>query len=1359
MVLTGAVERTVKAESLEVQVGAVLQGRYEVLGLLGEGGFSRVYRARQHGTGQEVAVKVLLPRWAEDSTQLARFRREMELCARLYHPNIVRLLDGGRTEQGVLYSVFDLVPGRTLAEVLAEQGRLEPKETVHLMGQVLDALACAHQRGVIHRDLKPHNLMVTAEGVRRNALVLDFGLGTLSEAARREEVARLTLTHEALGTPAYAAPELLRGEEASARSDLYAWALILLECVTGRRVMEGRTLHEVLHKQLGAQVVGVPELLRGWRLGQLLERVLSKEPAARDVEAAELMRALEAWHPEGWEEEPAGAAERRVVPVGPPVAEGGQRQLTALCLELEVGGPGLESLDTEDVDRLLRAQHEACLKVARSFQAHVGGVLGERVLLYFGYPQAQEGDSRRAARAALALAKELGTRAQELAARHGLTLEWRLGLHTGLVLGEEDPSPRRRSPLAGRVGLTLQVAARLEELAEPGTILVSEEVARLLGARFSLEPAGSHAVPGRVRPLEVLRLEGEAHQEPTPSFTPDGTMPPLSGRGQELELLLTRWRQAAAGRGQVLLLSGEPGIGKSRLVRELSHSVAGEHQRLECRCAPESRHSALQPVMELVGRLAGASADQPPLPAGLEALLERLGLDKAAYLPLLAAVLGLPPSESYPLPQVEPQRLKELSLEALVALVGALAEQKPLLLVVEDLHWADPTTLELLGLLAQEAPSLPLCLLGTARPDLSLSWPGSHVLQVQLGRLEAPQVEQLVQAAAGGKPLPAEVVAQIVQRADGVPLFAEELARMILESGVLEAGPEGWRLVAPLSTLAVPAMLRDLLTARLDRLGAAQETAQLASALGREFSAEVLLAASGRSEAALQKDLAALMGAGLVYRRRSGRGLSYLFKHALVRDTAYASLSKPARRQVHARIAAVLEERFPELVQGRPELLALHHAAAEQKRQALGYARRAAEAALQRYANLEAIAHASEALGWLEAVEEERERAQVELQLNQTLTSALLASRSWTDEAIPTHAERALHLIEQLGDGPHTLPALHALQTYYHMRGLRPQAWAIAERLAARQWEDPGEQVVALLAAGCCLWVEGRPAESESYLRRVLELCPPGSYRDHAFTFSMDSRVSALAVLAQVLWLRGQDEQSTALRNESLAYARELNHANTLGLAYLYALMSCQQRGQPQELRALLEEMLALAQQKGLPLYAEYGRLMRAWLERDAETLDQGTQAVAAWGLETGLSYYTSLLVDVELALGRHESALQHARQGVERARTGGEQYYLAELLRLQGLALHATGAPAQAARDTLLQAVHVARQQGAHLLALRAALSLARLQLPESTPGEGQTLLSSILEKFGNDIHLPELAEARALAAGSWVGDKPQEL
>jgi class 3 adenylate cyclase len=626
------------------------------------------------------------------------------------------------------------------------------------------------------------------------------------------------------------------------------------------------------------------------------------------------------------------------VPVRPaPEAE--RRQLTVLFCDL-VGSTQLSGqLDPEDLRAVVRAYQEAAAEVIQYYEGHIAQYLGDGLLVYFGYPTAHEDDARRAVHTGLGIVQAITSLNTRLAAQHGVQLAVRLGIHTGPVVVGIMGGGGRHEHLA--LGETPNIAARLQGLAPANTVVISAVTARLVQGTFVLEDLGTHTLHGVAEPMVVSRVRGLVA---TPSrdeefFT--ATVPVLVGREEESGLLRRRWEQSKAGLGQVVLISGEAGIGKSALVEGLRAQVRAEGlPRIAFRCSPYHTTSALYPVITHIERLLQFEPSDPPTTrlAKLEAGLQPYDLPLAEVVPLLAGLLAVPlPAERYaPLP-LTPQHQKQQTLDMLVAWLTAEAERQPMLVAWEDLHWADPTTLEYLGLLIEQAPTVPMLHVLTYRPEFSPPWPQrSHITPLVLNRLERPQVEALITQQAGGKTLPAEVVQYIVSKTDGVPLYVEELTKMLLASPLLPQEADRYVLIGPLHTVAIPDTLQAALMARLDQLQKAKEVAQLGAVLGREFPYELLQAIASQDAETLQARLAQLVAAELLYQRGRPPRARYIFKHALIQDAAYASLLKSSRQQVHQQIAQVLEARFPALVEMQPELVAQHYTAAGCAEQAAG---------------------------------------------------------------------------------------------------------------------------------------------------------------------------------------------------------------------------------------------------------------------------------------------------------------------------------------------------------------------------------------------------------------------------------------
>lgn len=1397
------------ARALFPGVDDVFQGRYRIVAEIGSGGFGTVYRAVQLATGQQVAIKVLRLVGARDARvlekRLARLEREMRLCAQLHHPNIVGLIDFGRADDGSVYSVFEFVPGKNLEEVLAEEGALDPVEARHLMLQVLDALACAHGQGVIHRDLKPSNIMVISTGARRNALVLDFGIGVVTDKVQGGEQSRLTATNEVLGTIAYASPEQLFSKPTSPSSDLYSWGLVFLECLTGAPAIQGASMMDALLKQVAATEVAMPPALHAHPLGRLLRSVVAKKPEERPATVQEVMKRLESClvadlrrqdlaqapavpRPSDLLSQPppppasetlqveqaprAGAARQAAdvpatleaqAPAAYPMS-GERRQVTAVCVMLSVLSPEGRSIDIEEADQLLYAGQETCARVAARFRGHPTGALGNQTIFWFGYPAADEDDARRAGRAALEMISEFEREPIPNGSGPKPRLEVRIGIHTGIVVSWPSSMPATHRLMAS-FGTTSNVAAQLCALAAPGAIVVSGATHRLLRLRFSFsalgaQTLGAHVLGGAAARVDTYRLEwpisithaaGAEHQ--------DG---PMADRAHEMDLLLQRWEEVRGGRGQAVLVSGEAGIGKSRLVRELANRIRSvPHRWIECRSAPEDQNSALYPIIDMLERTLELGDEETPAGklAKLKGLLQSLDFTLDEHVPLFSQLLGIPlngngKKNGHTRQEVAPQLFKEQLLNALVSLFFELAEREPVVLLAEDLQWTDPTTLELYSMIVQEASSARILVIFSARPAFTPPWKASDVLQLQLARLGREEVKEMVASLSGlSGPPSSGLIKQIVERTDGVPLFVEELTRMMAESGLFTDSSEGGRpSVRPSLAGAVPGTLRDLLTARLDRLGRAKGTAQIAAALGREFSFDVLAAVSPLGDPKLlQDDLDALVAADLVFRKRRAKGQSYAFKHGLVRDTAYESMLKRARQKVHGDIARVLTERFGDSPAARPDLLAVHLAEAGREREAVVQVVKAADTSVQRSAPAEAMGHAHQALAWLEALPPGPERDGLELHVQNVLITSLMTLKGLGAPDVRAAIQRAQALLDNVEDSQFTALLTARLGFYYQMRAdlaesisLGKQCLAQAERAG-----DTAAQVAAHVLLSLSLLYSARFEESQSAALRALALYDPEEHGHYALLLGgFDFRAACYGALGFVAWFRGQPDRALEQAQRGVALMEQAGHANSIAAALLYLASVHSYRREPVALAETCRRLQEISQRHGLFLGAVAGLYLGA-LGGDAEGPKQIVGGLRAYGHQFGMPYWLSTIAETEAAKGQLDAALERIEDCIRTSEATGEVHYLPELIRLEGTFLtRRDGEAAVGAEACFRRALDLARSQKSPMCALRAATSLGSLLRASDRRDEARRELSAALEGVTEGSGLPDLQDARALLA-----------
>jgi tetratricopeptide (TPR) repeat protein len=799
--------------------------------------------------------------------------------------------------------------------------------------------------------------------------------------------------------------------------------------------------------------------------------------------------------------------------------------------------------------------------------------MGDGVLVYFGYPRAHEDDAERAVRAGLGVIDTVGRLDV-----NSLKLQARVGIATGLVVVGDligEGSAQEQSV----VGETPNLAARLQALAEPDAVVIAAGTRRLVGDLFDYRDLGAVEVKGiadRVPAWQVLRPSAvESRFEALRG----SALTPLVGRDEEIDLLLRRWARAKAGDGQVVLISGEPGIGKSRLTAALTERLhADPYLRLRYFCSPYHQDSALYPFIDQLGWAAGFARDDPPASKlqKLESLLARAA-PPDEDVALVADMLSLPGSERHSLPNLSPQRKKERTLEALIRQLEGLARQQPVVMVFEDAHWIDPTSRELLDLTVERVGRLPVLLIVTFRPEFQPPWTGQpQVTMLALNRLDRHDRTALVEQIPGGKALPEEVIAQIADRTDGVPLFVEELTKSVLESGV--------------TPLGIPTSLHDSLMARLDRLGSVRRVAQIGAAIGREFSYELLRVVSRVSEDELQADLARLGASELVFQRGTPPDAVYAFKHALVQDAAHGSLLRNTRQQLHAQIAEALETHSPELMDIQPELFAQHYAEAGLVEKSAAFWGKAGHRSAAHSAMAEAAAQLQKGMDQLALLPDDRERQRQELEFCSALGAALIAVKGYAAETGQVYA-RARELWEQLGSPSEFLRVIYGQSRYHAIRGELDLAQRFAEDLVrlSRQRNDTSGLVLGHFSSGRTLMFVGRFASSRSHLEEVLALYDPNSHRSLVHQVGNHPQVTSQAYLGNVLFSLGYPDQALAQSSAAIAEARRLAHPPSLAatLALEVVLLSLVGDGAALDERA--DQLLAVAAEQGFPYWPRVG--------------------------------------------------------------------------------------------------------------------------------------------------------------------------
>ena len=1307
-------------------LGGLEGRRFEILEPMGRGGMGQVFRARDATLRREVALKFLLPRPGFEALALA----EARAVARLDHENIVRIFDvaewshtPGQTR--VPFLVMECLEGESLAGLLRRE-RPELRRALEILEAISAGLAHAHERGIVHRDLKPGNVFLTREGTVK---LLDFGLSHLAVEPVGSEL------QPAGGTPAYMAPEQWRGEPQDARTDIWAAGVVLYELLTGEPPFQGATLAELRERVTSPEPappvrVRHPEVPR--RVALLLATALAKEPARRFASALELRQEVRELRARLFR---AGREARDSS------AEPQRRQVTLVSCQLAGLAEGGAALDAEDLGELEQAFHEASVEVIERHGGTVAQSMGGEVLACFGGTQGREDDSERAVRAGLQLTRELRDTLQRglphlplsgLFARGGVHTEW---MAVGPRLQGEAP----------------KMAAWLARRAGPGEVVISDTTWKLVRGAFQSEPLGSHAFEGLSgsMSLETHRVRGE--REVASRFERAhvaGRLSPLVGRERELERLLGLWEQSRRGQGAFVLVSGEAGIGKSRLIEALCERVAESSSLIRVQCWSRFTTHALHPILELLQVAVGLRPEDPPALRleKLEARLGALGLSEEDR-ELLGLLLGLPVAEGSPVLQLTPERRKEKTFESLVRmLMRCPCDDPPRLLVIEDLHWADSSLLEFLSFLLERVGKASFLIVLSARPEFQPDWPRREgVHRLVLERLSAGRAAALVREVARERELPEETVQTLVGKTDGIPLFIEEMTRMVLEGG---------------TAASIPLTLHELLLARLDMLPSRQKAlAQLGAVVGRVFCARILALLSERDETTVRRDIAGLMEAGLLiaWEGEGEPGLEYQFRHALFQKAAYRSLSRSTRRRHHRRLVSALETHLPGLVEARPEVLAHHLTEAGEHVRAIGSWARAGRLALERQDSPEALGHLTRALELLPVLTDDSRRLQRELEIRMALGLAMLQVHGYGTPVTERMFARVWELLSRVGEAlPRLELPLWVLFAYYRGRSEYHRAKELAERLVDLGQRHGQVELRSLgdVMSAIILSTWGRPWEAARELARVLDRPEPSleEHRALAMRYGTDPWMMALAQSAIVNALLGRMDESRRRAREGLELAGRVGHPYTLGSTQVYVAVARLLRRDALGALRLVDRALTFASERRFVIWSTWATLVRARVlaeqgqPREGLALAQGVlEAWRARGIQNGIPSCLGVIAQSRLALGQVPEALAAIDEALAHGVATGEVGFEAWLNMLRGECMRRAGRQEEAG-SCFVRALAVARAQGAGLPELRATVSLCRLLRDRGQVEAARRMLERACAGFEPGGECLELQEARAL-------------
>ena len=1035
-----------------------------------------------------------------------------------------------------------------------------------------------------------------------------------------------------------------------------------------------------------------------------------------------------------------------------------RRQVTVMFSDL-VGSTALSArMDPEDLREVISAYHKCAAETVRRFGGFVSQYLGDGVLVYFGYPQAHEDDAERAVRAALELVnavRDLKTHA---------VLQARVGIATGMVV-VGDLMDAGNAKERGIIGETPNLAARLQGLAAPNSVVIAESTRRLLGNLFELEDLGPKELKGISGPVRAFAALRPASVEGRFEAFHGSGLTDLVGREEELELLQRRWSRAKNGEGQVVLLSGEAGIGKSRLTAALMERLMSEpHTRLRYFCSPQHTDSALYPIISQMERAAGFAHDDT-VPAKLDKLDAVLAqsLTPRQDAALFADMLSLPNDGRYPTLDLSPQQRRQRTLEALTTQLEALSRQKLVLMIFEDVHWIDPTSLEALGRTVDRITALGVLLIVTYRPEFAPPWIGQpQVTMLTLNRLGKRDIDAMIERVVGNQSLPENVRQDIIERTDGVPLFVEEMTKAVLETGSEAAAVQAISM-APSPAVAVPASLHASLMARLDRLGPAKDIAQIGAAIGREFSHALLAAVVRKPETELQPALHRLVEVGLLFRQGTPPNATYLFKHALVQDAAYGTLLREPRRALHARIAEILESQFADIAESQPELLARHYTEAGLAEKAVALWGKAGQRSVGRSALVEGIAQLTRALDQITTLPATPALRREEIRLQVALLPPLMFVKGWAAPETMAAVERARLLIdkaEALGEAPEDplllFSVLYGIWNANNMafngevvRNLAAQFAALAEKQGATVPVMMGHRLM-----GCALILTGDFAKGRTHLDSAIALYDPKEHRPLTMRFTGDTRELSLCFKAFSAWSLGHPDVALADVNRALKYAREIGPSPslllTLGLTSITQLLL----GNYTAAKAQADEMIAVAEEKGALFMKNVGMAFQgcalAMIGKAVDAVQTITVAMTGHrsaGASIWVPFWLSYLTRAYSDLGNSDDAARCISEAITAVNTTGETWCETEVNRIAGeIALLSPQPDAAKAEAYFDRGLAIARQQQAKSWELRASMSLARLWRDQGKIDEARELLAPVYGWFTEGFDTLDLKEAKAL-------------
>lgn len=1326
-------------------------GKYKVKRVLGEGGFGTVYLAADKQLKRQVAVKV--PLITAASTQAAKaatktFLQEARNLAGLTHPGIVTVLDVA-TEGDQCYIVSEFLDGPDLKHWLLDHS-ISWQQSAEIIAQIADALAYAHSQSTVHRDLKPGNIILTerAEGLR--PVIVDFGLAITDSSGKQ------SMRGIIAGTPNYMSPEQARGagHRIDGRTDIFALGVILYRMLCGKLPFNGSSVGEVLRNVVTRDPIpprrhdrNIPKELEAICLKAMAKDVAERYTTAGDM-ASELREVLGSLSTD----QSMIAKDRTEATPSQAI----RRQVTVLNCECDLfdSDQFLDQLSGEEQHAIFRQYIQVCQDRVKEFGGTLVQSTGQKLQACFGYPTAYEDAAQRAVRTGLALRDGIHgieTRHHTQGGNLDLDFDVSIGVHTGPAI-LQDGNKELGEPLT-MMGEARTIAMRMGRVAPENEVAITETTQRLVQGFFETESLGESEIKGAAAPVETFIVRRESAARTRLDVGDQEKMTPLIGRDQEMMLLHDLWEQATDAMGQIVCVIGEAGLGKSRLVREIREHVQNSDTEpamvFEWRCSPFFQNTALHPAAQHFENVLQFQ-NEPSPEKRLDLLVEHLdeyNLAQPDKIWLLSSLLALPADDRYPALPLSPPRQKEETLAVLIELLRQYSSQCSVLFVVEDLHWVDATTLELLGMLVDQGIDDQILTLYTFRPEFETPW-GSRAYQTQiaLNRLTRPEVASMICGRVGLAEVSDVVTDRIIERTEGVPLFVEEFCNALVEADAFVTVDGKTRLSDDFDIAAIPATLKDLLMSRLDRLDIRSDLVMLGATVGREFSFEMIRAISGISDDVLDNELERLVNAEIVYCEGTAPEAIYTFKHALIQDAAYDSLLTVNRRENHLNIANVLESEFPETKESKPEVLAYHFTEAGETEKGIPYWLQAGQFAQSKSANNEAISHFEAGLKLVQELKDEQQ----EMTFRFSLIAVLMGARGYAAPEIEPHHIRVQEIGGKSGD-PNVIGRL--LLPYWQwvfINGDHKKSIETTDSLLenAAKANDPGLMTEAHWSSGCAKFFLGRFAETVEHEQKALSTYDLETSIEHAKVSFQNSGPLAYAFMSKAQWALGEVDNSLESMAEALSRAPKLPEPFSMVVVNWNSADLGELMRDPDRTMQYAEPTIQACEEMGFPFFLGMGicssgnaMFMRGEYEQAAETIQRGIDIMISTGADIVVPVYFTFLAEANWKLGRRDEAFEALNQAFARLEPG-ERFYEAEMLRVRGGFALDDGDPV-AARKNFDESLSVAQRQQAASFQLRTTLDIARQLRKDGHDSEARELVHSAASKIQGGENTPDVVGA----------------